>query len=119
MSKDIEMFEISDKHEVVGTEIFDPNMPSNLDFDDKEEDQHEHTFINPEKKIAEMNKSIVIGMHLQEFKVKGKITNKPNAAYQVGSAFPLLAQTHPIRLFDQQSKGLTKLWEAIVGYSKR
>lgn len=33
MSKDIELFEISDKNEVVGTEIFDPNMPSNIDFD--------------------------------------------------------------------------------------
>lgn len=32
MSKDIEMFEISDKNEAVGTEIFDPSLPSNLDF---------------------------------------------------------------------------------------
>jgi hypothetical protein len=32
MSKDIEMFEISEKEEVIGTEIFDPNLPSNIDF---------------------------------------------------------------------------------------
>ena len=39
MSKDIEMFAIGESDEpVVGTEIFDPNMPSNLDFDSKEEE---------------------------------------------------------------------------------
>lgn len=37
MSKEIEMFEISDQNDVVGTEIMDPNLPSNLDFDEKEE----------------------------------------------------------------------------------
>jgi hypothetical protein len=45
------MFEIGEKNEgneaVVGTEIFDPNLPSNIDFDEKEEDQNEKSFINP------------------------------------------------------------------------
>jgi len=35
MSKDIEMFEISDKNEPVGTEIFDTNMPSTINFEEK------------------------------------------------------------------------------------
>jgi hypothetical protein len=32
MSKDIEMFEISEKEVVIGTEIFDSNLPSDINF---------------------------------------------------------------------------------------
>jgi hypothetical protein len=39
MDKNIEMFTISDKIEPIGTEIFDENLPSNINFDDKE-DEH-------------------------------------------------------------------------------
>jgi hypothetical protein len=29
------MFEISDSDPVIGTEVFDPSLPSNLDFEEK------------------------------------------------------------------------------------
>jgi hypothetical protein len=31
----MEMFEISDSDPVIGTEVFDPSLPSNLDFEEK------------------------------------------------------------------------------------
>lgn len=34
MDKDIEMFQISDKEPTIGTEVFDANLPSNIDFND-------------------------------------------------------------------------------------
>jgi hypothetical protein len=33
MNKEIEMFEISDEPPNIGTEIFDKEMPSNIDFE--------------------------------------------------------------------------------------
>ena len=34
MSKEIEMAEIAEQKQAVGTEIFDPNLPSNIDFEE-------------------------------------------------------------------------------------
>jgi hypothetical protein len=52
-------------------------LPSNIDFEEKEENQHENTFINPEKKVPEMGKTLVIGTDLKEFRVKGNAMFRP------------------------------------------
>lgn len=71
MNKEIQMFEIAEHNDVVGTQIFDPNLPSNIDFDHQEENAAEHSFINPEK-ISHIGKVIIIGDELKSYRVKGK-----------------------------------------------
>lgn len=66
-----------------------------------------------------MGKALVIGNEMKEFRIKGKAMLRPNPHFHVGSPLPLGLQTHPVHLFGQESHGLKKLWEAIVGYTKR
>lgn len=56
---------------------------------------------------------------MTELKVQGKIIIKPEPHFHIGSPVPVELNTHTVKLYDQESKGLRKLWEAIVGYSKR
>jgi hypothetical protein len=59
----------------IGTEVFDANLPSNIDF---EEHEHEHEHIekvpfNPEK-VARMGKVLTIGEEMKSYRVVGKAT---------------------------------------------
>jgi hypothetical protein len=92
-------------------------MPSNIDFDEK--DENEKSFINPEKKLPEMGKALVIGSEMKAYRIAGKAISKEESHMAVGALVVNGSSTHPIHLYDHKSSGFKKLWESIVGYSKR
>ena len=120
MEKEIEMFEIKDKNDaVVGTEIFDPNLPSNIDFDEKEEEQHEKSFINPDKKIPEMGQALNIGTDLKAYRLTGKLTSNPKSQHPTGAIINHLSNSHSAKVLDHKGSGLKKIWESLMGYCRR
>jgi hypothetical protein len=101
MSKDIEMFEISDKEEPIGTEVFDANLPSNIDFDNHE---HEHEHIenvpfNPEK-VGRLGKVITIGYEMKSYRILGKSTASNDPLYFKGALVNAPLQTFTSKIYD-------------------
>jgi hypothetical protein len=120
MSKDIEMFEISDREEPIGTEIFDGNLPSNIDFDhEHEHEQIESVPFNPEK-VGRLGKVITIGYEMKSYRVLGKADVPKDPLFFKGALVNAHMQTFAVKVFDEVSGGgFKKFWESLVGYSKR
>ena len=115
MNNKDDMFEISPNVEV-GTEVLDPTMPSDLDFEQKPPSQE----LKPVQSSAPSHPQIFEPgtLAIKSYSVKGTTIFSLPPQYPIGSIAPQNIHTFPIKDLgeDQRSAGLWRIWESIVGY---
>lgn len=104
---EIEM-ESDRKMPVIGTEILDNNIPSELNF--KKEEQYN----NPEE-----SPSLKDEIHMKQFNVRGKGIFDMEPKYKDGQVVLSQSKKYPVKAFNDSGRGLRSMWEAVVGYSKK
>lgn len=120
-----ERFEIAPEEDaVVGTEVLDPNLPSNLDFDHHQPAAIE--MVEMKGKQSNQDRPAVLGkidfenLDIRSYSVKGKVVFNLAPQHPLKAVLPLATRTHPVKCFSEESSGgLKGIWEALVGYSSR
>lgn len=116
------MFEFNEKDKdlQIGTEILDPSMPSDLNFDDKPKKQYEGMQVDSNYKYVKGKTKISAGDEIKSFTIKGKPTMDNQPKYKCASIVQQHVDTFEVKAYDEiKSGGLRSIWETVVGYVKR
>ena len=117
-----ERFEIAPSEEVqVGTEVLDPDLPSNLDFDQPAPKSIEMVDMKPKQSgEAPLGKVDLENFDIRSYIIKGKVVFHLAPQHRVDDVLPASTATFKVKCFnDEHSSGLKRIWEALVGYANR
>jgi hypothetical protein len=103
---------------VVGTEVMDPSLPSNLDFDQREQPAIEMVEIKPNQPKQPhpspppaLGKIDLENLDIRSYSVKGKVVFSLAPQHPVGKLIPGGPRTYPVKCFSEESSGgLRGLW---------
>ncbi len=108
-AKDHELFEIAEP-ENIGTEILDPTLPSNLDFD-SEKPSIELADMSQKARQQQLGRIDLDNEEIRSYSVKGKVIFNLEPHYQRGAALPSNVATFPVKCYnDESSGGLKGIW---------
>ena len=61
----------------------------------------------------------MIGPEMKAYRIKGKMEKEYEPMMVLNSVVNHAVHTHPVKILDQKSSGIKKLWESLIGYCKR
>jgi hypothetical protein len=106
----------------VGTEILDPTLPSNIDFEEGEKRAIEMVEMRPkhEKEEVPLGKIDLENIEIKSYTIKGKVVFNLEPQYKVHEGLPANTQTFHVKSFnDEYSPGFKRIWETLVGYTNK
>ena len=105
----------------IGTEILDPSMPSDLNFDStSKKKQLEGEEISKDYKYIKGKSNISAGDEIRTYTLKGKAKEEQEPKYKEASIVHDHVDTFEVKALDEEkSRGWKSIWESVVGYVKR
>lgn len=104
----------------IGTEILDPSLPSDLNFDSNKKKQFEGEQVGKDYKYVKGKSNVSAGDEIRTYSLKGKSEFNQEPKYKEASIVHDHVDTFEVKALDEErSGGWKSIWESFVGYVKR